>query len=76
MAFFSNGSEGMAYEARYCDKCVNNQDGCFILDLHMRRNYQDCNNPNSILHVLIPRSADGLDNAQCVMFKAKKRGER
>lgn len=68
MGYFSNGDEGRRYEAEYCDHCIN-QNGCFIWDLHMSRNYEDCNNPDSILHVLIPRSADRLSNEQCVMFR-------
>jgi|SRR6185503_10700741 len=68
MGYFSNGTEGMMYEDRYCDKCVNAPD-CWILLQHLMRNYEECNKPDSILHVLIPRSKDGLGNEQCVMFK-------
>jgi hypothetical protein len=71
MGYFSNGSEGAAYEDRYCDKCINSHGGCWIWELHFMRNYKDCNNEDSILHVLIPRSTDGLENGQCVMFKEK-----
>ena len=68
MGYFSNGTEGLIYAERYCDRCVN-QDGCFIWDLHMNKNYEDCNKPDSILHVLIPLSTDKLSNEQCVMFQ-------
>ena len=71
MAYFSNGSEGADYAARYCDHCVNQSgpDGaCFILSLHYLRNYEDCDKKDSILHVLIPRSKDGITNEQCIMF--------
>ena len=70
MAYFSNGTEGELYEARYCRRCVHdiNQD-CPIILLHLMRNYEDCNNPDSILHVLIPRN--GIENAKCRMFWPK-----
>ena len=71
--YFSNGSEGMDYEARWCDRCVNqgpaDGPGCWIWGEHMMHNYEDCNKPHSIMHRLIPRSADGLDNEKCVMFR-------
>jgi hypothetical protein len=71
MGYFSNGSEGMAYEAQYCDRCQHqkpNDGGCAVWLAHMLYNYQECNNRDSILHLLIPRSPDGLGNAQCTMF--------
>jgi hypothetical protein len=73
MGYFSNGSESMAYEAQYCDRCLHqksndNDGGCAVWLAHMLYNYDECNNPNSILHLLIPRSKGGLDNAQCTMF--------
>lgn len=72
MAYFSNGTEGMMYEERYCSRCVHNFD-CPVWDAHLLFNYTECNNPESILHMLIPRSKDGLSNEQCRMFyEAKK----
>lgn len=71
MAYFSNGTEGQSYVDRYCSKCVHfNNGACPVWDLHMLHNYRDCNNPDSMLHVLIPRSADKLGNEQCTMFYA------
>lgn len=70
MGYFSNGTEAMAYEAQYCDLCVHQQpegDGCAVWHAHLRDNYQACNDKASILHLLIPRGADG-GNAQCRMF--------
>jgi len=70
MGYFSNGSEGLAYEAAYCDKCIHQFDQtgkvCKIWELHMLKNYDECNNKESILHDLIPRSE--LGNATCTMF--------
>lgn len=71
MGYFSNGTEGMDYELRYCDRCVHQngldgKSGCAIWMLHLLYNYQECNNENSMLHDLIPRSTVG--NEQCVMF--------
>ena len=69
MGYFSNGSEGMDYQAHYCDRCVHdaNQD-CPIWAAHLDHNYAECNNESSILHMLIPRSKDKMDNEQCRMF--------
>lgn len=67
MAYFPNGTSGLAYEARWCDRCVHTE-GCTILLLHLIHNYDDCNNPDSMLHTLIPRTEDGLGNEKCTMF--------
>jgi hypothetical protein len=70
MGYFSNGTEGMAYEARYCDNCVHqgpaDGPGCVVWLAHMLWNYRDCTDNDSILHLLIPRN--GIENEQCRMF--------
>lgn len=71
MGYFSNGTEGMAYEEEWCARCVH-QDGCEVWLVHILFNYDECNNPKSILHRLIPLSDDGLGNKQCRMFFEKK----
>ena len=55
MAYFSNGSEGMAWQERNCDRCVNYLDngdgrgpGCPIWDVHMIHNYTDVNEKESV----------------------------
>ena len=72
MGYFSNSSEGAAYEAKYCNGCIHddveNGNGCPILLLHLLYNYDECNNKDSFLHVLIPRSKDGIGNEQCTMY--------
>ncbi len=78
MAYMSNGSEGMDYEARFCQNCVHfgpeEGPGCPILLLHMLWNYDQCQKTEvgkvkeAALDNFIPRSADGLDNEQCKMF--------
>lgn len=68
MAYFSNGTEGMIYEERYCDRCLH-QEGCPVWDAHLLYSYRDCNDESSILHMLIPR--DGGRNSQCRMFVDK-----
>jgi hypothetical protein len=72
MAYFSNGTEGEMYHEQWCSRCLHdNPDAerlCPIWGLHLMRNYDDCNNDNSVLHVLIPRSADKLSNERCTMF--------
>ena len=82
MGYFSNGSEGMEYQARYCDRCVNmkqrveEHDGesCPVWDVHTLYNYDGLREKNlgSVLEMLIPRTADGLDNEECEMFLAQE----
>ena len=73
MGYFPNGSEGDYYEARYCDRCVHqgppDGPGCAVWLAHILYNYTDCNKADSVLHLLIPRGANG-DNAECRMFHA------
>ena len=70
MGYFSNGTEGMDYEYKYCDHCVHQDDPCAVWLAHLVKNYDECNNKDSILHMLIPRSKDGF-NERCLMFKQK-----
>lgn len=74
MGYFSNGSEGMDYEARYCARCVHegppDGPGCAVWGAHLFRNDVECNKADSILHELIPRLPDG-GNGQCRMFWAR-----
>jgi hypothetical protein len=75
MGYFANGTENMMYEERYCAKCIHDgeESGCAVMLAHMLFNYEECNNPESILHLLIPRSDDGLGNERCRMFADKVR---
>lgn len=76
MAYFSNGSEGMDYEDEYCSRCIHQNEGgggCPVWMAHLLYSYRDCNDDESILHILIPRSKDGLSNEQCKMFLADRR---
>ena len=66
MGYFSNLAEGLDYESQYCCRCIHSG-GCAVLEAHFLYNYQECNNKDSILHILIPRN--GLDNVECRMFK-------
>ncbi len=79
MGYFSNGTEGMDYESQYCDRCVHqgppDGPGCMVWMLHMLHNYDECNNDDSWLHILIPRTKDKLDNEQCTMFHKLQGGE-
>jgi hypothetical protein len=79
MGYFSNGTEGMDYEARYCQRCVHygpdEGPGCPVWLLHLVHNYDGANDPGSFLHTLIPLSKDGLSNEQCKMFIPRQPGE-
>lgn len=74
MGYFSNGTEGMDYEAHYCERCVHqgpeDGPGCAVWLAHLLHNYDECNNPDSILHLLIPYE-DG-HSGECKMFHEKK----
>lgn len=69
MGYFSNQTEADAYEAKWCSCCENNTgDGCTIMLAHLVYNYDECNNPESILHLLIPREVNG-GNKKCGMYR-------
>lgn len=69
MGYFSNGSEGADYEERVCTGCAHNKPDelCPVMSAHMLYNYEHCNDPTSILHMLIPLSKSGLGNEVCTM---------
>lgn len=70
MGYFSNGSEGLDYQERYCFHCLHWSDekGCPVWNLHQIHNYKECNKADSFLHAFIPRSEDHFRNEQCEMF--------
>lgn len=70
MGYFSNGSEGLEYEDRYCQKCVHYKN-CMVWLAHIEFNYKECNNKNSILNYLIPIDEKG-NNLKCAMFVESK----
>jgi hypothetical protein len=70
MGYFSNGTAGMIFEAENCAKCAHGIDPvssemlpCPVWGLHLKHNYQECNNPDSMLHELIPKGEE-----KCNMF--------
>jgi len=69
MGYFSNCSEGLDYRERYCERCVHWSDeyGCPCWDAQGLWNYDECNNPDSLLHKMIPR--EGCANGQCFAFR-------
>lgn len=83
MGYFSNGTEGMAYQERYCAHCRNCGDeksdfGCAVWDLHTlyqgERDYsaEDGGPVGRLLDSLIPRVQGGLYNGLCLMYREKK----
>jgi hypothetical protein len=71
MGYFSNGTQGEAYEAQWCDRCYHRYDEdnpCVVWLAHLMKNYEESDKEDSILHMLIPRSEDGLGNEKCKMF--------
>lgn len=69
MGYFSNGSEGMSYQDKYCDKCVHwhEEFGCPCWWIHQDLNYDECNNKESVLHKMIPQDKKGF-NSKCFCF--------
>lgn len=82
MAYFSNGTEGMDYESRYCDNCrhMYGENGdpyaCSVLELHYEFNYAQCGKGKTakaiakVLNTLIPRDDRGFAK-QCTLFTDK-----
>lgn len=73
MGFFSNSTEGDAYEHNVCSRCAhyveNPEDGmCGVWEIHLLYNYdqEDGSTVESIMDTLIPRR--GIYNDLCSMF--------
>ena len=76
MAYFSNGTEGMDYEERFCSRCIHNETqpyGCPVINLHRKWNYEQHGDKEKalILNSFIPRDERG-NNLQCLMFSEKR----
>lgn len=69
MGYFSNATEGDAYEARWCDRCQHGGGDCQIWVDHLIH----CGDPEhqARLDLLIPQRPDGLGNEQCTGFAPK-----
>jgi hypothetical protein len=64
MGYFPNGTAGAIFHEQHCSKCEHDRnEDCPIWNAHLMYNYAECNNPDSILHMLIPKEADS-----CKMF--------
>ena len=77
MGYFANGTMGEIYKAEYCDRCVHQKPddgGCAVWLAQMLHNYGEARRPDSILHLLIPRSKSGGGNERCRMFYAADPG--
>ena len=76
MGYFPNGSAGADYQDRFCDHCVHDENNdCPVWLAHLLYNGRDCNDDESILHLLIPFTKDKLGNEQCLLFVHRKDGE-
>lgn len=73
MAYFSNGTEGDAFEAAFCDRCVHQGDAdkgesCAVFMAHLLYNYDDTY--REVLDLLI--TGDTIDGTiKCQMFRDK-----
>ncbi len=64
MGYFSSGTEGLDYAEENCLSCVHHEN-CAVWLAHNIHNYSECNNAESILHLLIPYE-NGV-NGECLM---------
>lgn len=82
MAYFANGSEGIAYMEQWCARCLNCGDdkyefGCAVWDLHSlyqgERDFSqtDGGPVGRLLDSLIPRIENGKANGMCTMFRER-----
>lgn len=83
MAYFSNGTEGMVYEERYCNRCVHqggpNGPGCHVWVCHLLYAYEECNNKSNakaMLDTLIPMDEETGFAGQCTMFHEMTEAEK
>lgn len=80
MAYFPNGTAGMAYQEDYCLKCRNHRDlddgrgpGCAIWDAHLLFSYEAAGDKpeakamRKVLNVLIPEDDKSFPE-QCAMY--------
>ena len=69
MGYFSNGEDHERYYEEFCSHCqhASEDNACAVEQAHWLFNYSECNNKESILHILIPRDEQGY-NEQCLMF--------
>lgn len=77
MGYFPNGTSGMLYQEEWCVRCVHDvNEDCPVWAAHLMYSSRDCNDPASILHMLIPIAEDGLSNERCLMFAEDRDPER
>jgi hypothetical protein len=89
VGYFSSGTEGAAYEERYCSRCAHSdwREGkdlgdkdnppCPVWMAHLLFAYEECNsesNAKQMLDMLIPQADDGITNLECAMFLARDAG--
>lgn len=73
MAYFSNSTDGMNYEERWCCRCVHGQDPeesmCPVWFAHMLWNYDNRADGEiaGVLDAMIPTREDGFPD-KCNMF--------
>lgn len=64
MGYFPNGTSGEIFYEQHCSKCHHDiNEDCPVWLAHLMSNYDECNKPESILHLLIPK-----DCSKCNMF--------
>lgn len=67
MGYFSNGTEGRAYQEKYCNHCVHDvKEDCRVWLAHLMQNGNK--EESVVLDALIPRTDDKCGNEKCTMF--------
>jgi len=71
MAYFSNGTQGMDYEDKYCFHCIHSKelDFCPCWAAHKLWNHEEAHNQDSILHKMIPMVE--FVPQECIFFKRR-----
>ncbi len=67
MAYFSNATEAMDYQAAHCATCIHGEQ-CAVWEAHEIVGDDAANDPEHTLHLLIPQTSDGLGNGTCFMY--------
>ena len=69
MGYFSNGTEGMGYQEKYCWHCAHDG-GCAVWDAHLLCNCSEVVSNECVLGLLIPTK--DMENQACKMFMPRQ----
>ena len=70
MAYFPNGTSGMIYQERWCNRCIHDvNEDCPVWCFHLLKSYDWCNDKEkrALLDLFIPTNKDGFPE-KCNMY--------